>query len=320
MATLSFEYFPPATAEARQSALRTVARLAGHRPDFVSVTYGAGGSDRHRTRQMVFDTVSWHTASRHRCPVMPHLTGIGHTRAEVAALLADYVAVGVSHILVLAGDPRPGEFDVGDGDFRYATDLLSFVREEGDRLGVDFTIAVAAFPEVHPRSPDRVTDRRHLADKLSMSDLGITQFFFAADHHRRMVDELADLGCTTPVFPGVIPVTNPASVARFAAMNGTEVPADLWNRLESVDGAERLRIACDEAASLADELLADEVPGIHLYTLNVPEAAEGVLSRLGPGRFGTTRNPPDPFSRQAIRGRGSCSPGGSAGSSPALNR
>ena len=290
MATLRFEYLPPATAEARQGALRTVVRLAGHRADFVSVTYGAGGSDRHRTRQMVFDTVSWHTASRHRCPVMPHLTGIGHTRAEVAALLADYVAVGVRRILVLAGDPRPGEFDVGDGDFRHATDFLAFVREEGHRLGVDFTIAVAAFPEVHPRSPDQATDRRFLAEKLSMADVGITQFFFDDAHHRRMVDEVADLGCDTPVLHGMIPVTNLASVRRFADMNGTEVPAELWNRLEAADGAERLRIACDEAAALVDRLLNDGAAGIHLYTLNVPEAVEGVLTRLGPGRFGIVRD------------------------------
>lgn len=284
--TLSFEYFPPATDEARRTALRTVARLAGHRPDFVSVTYGAGGSDRNRTLRMVFDAVSWHRSSRHRCPVMPHLTGIGHTRAEIRALVEGYVGIGVDRVLALAGDPRPPDFDVGDGDFRYAADLLEFVRAEGDRLGVDLFLAVAAFPEVHPRSPDRATDRRHLADKLAVSDVGITQFFFDAGHYRRMADELADLGCDTPVLPGVIPVTNPASVRRFADMNGTAVPEALWSLLKAAEGEERLRIACDEAAALADELLDGGAPGIHLYTLNVPEAAEGVLERLGPERFG----------------------------------
>lgn len=116
--------------------------------------------------------------------------------------------------------------------------------------------------------------------------MGITQFFFDAGHYRRMADELADLGCDTPVLPGVIPVTNPASVRRFPDMNGTAVPEALWSRLEAAEGEERLRIACDEAAALADELLDGGAPGIHLYTLNVPEAAEGVLERLGPERFG----------------------------------
>jgi len=136
---------------------------------------------------------------------------------------------------------------------------------------------------VHPRSPDRATDRRRLAEKLKQADFGITQFFFDADHYRRMADELADLGCETPVVAGVIPVTNPASVKRFADMNGTDTPSRLWQRLEEVDGDERLRIAIDSAAGLVQELLDLGAPGIHLYTLNVPEAVEGVLDALGIG-------------------------------------
>jgi methylenetetrahydrofolate reductase (NADPH) len=211
---------------------------------------------------------------------MPHLTGIGHTRAEVRALLDDYEAVGVTEVLALAGDPRPGEETPGSGDFRYAMDLIGFIREE-----TDMAVGVAAFPELHPRSPHRRSDRRHLADKLALADFGITQFFFDADHYRRMVDELGELGCDTPVLPGVITVTNPTSVKRFADMNGTTTPDDLWNRLEAAGPAERLRIACDQAAGLAAELLDLGAPGIHLYTLNVPEAAEGVLDRLGPAAF-----------------------------------
>lgn len=275
--TLSFEYFPPATLDSRRSALQTATRLARRHPDFVSVTYGAGGSDRGRTREMVAHIALGHVSGRHRCPVVPHLTGVGHTRAEVRALLSDHTEVGVRDLLALAGDPRPGE---PVGDFRYAADLVEFVRSE-----TDFSIGVAAFPELHPDSPDRRTDRRHLAAKLDMADFGITQFFFEPEHYRRMADELTDLGCTTPVLAGVMPVTNPQSVKRFADMNGTHVPEDLWNRLEAANTDERLRIACDQAASLISDLVDMGVPGVHLYSLNVPEAAEGVLDRLGDGYF-----------------------------------
>lgn len=275
--TLSFEYFPPDGAAARKSALQTATRLSRRHPDFVSVTYGAGGSDRGRTREMVTHIAASHVSGRHRCPVVPHLTGVGHTRQEIRDLLANHLEVGVGDLLVLAGDPRPGE---PNGDFLFAADLVEFVRSE-----TDFSIGVAAFPEFHPRSPDRVTDRQHLAAKLEMADFGITQFFFNPFDYHRMADELADLGCTTPVLAGVIPVTNPSSVKRFAKMNGTRVPVELWNRLEAADVGERLRIACDQAAAMIADLVELDVPGIHLYSLNVPEAVEGVLDRLGDGYF-----------------------------------
>jgi methylenetetrahydrofolate reductase (NADPH) len=149
------------------------------------------------------------------------------------------------------------------------------------RAETDFSAGVAAFPELHPDSPDR----GHLAAKLALADFGITQFFFDPSHYRRMADDLAALDCTTQVLAGVIPVTNPKSVKRFADMNGTHTPDDLWNRLEAADPDERLRIACDQAAALIVDLVDLGVLGIHLYTLNVPEAVEGVLGRLGDGFF-----------------------------------
>jgi len=272
--TLSFEYFPPPPGPAREAALRSAARLAHRRPDFVSVTYGAGGSDRARTRQMVADVAASHVSARHRCPVMPHLTGIGHTKAEVRALLADHQAVGVANVLALAGDPRPEETVAGG--FRYATDLVTFIQEE-----TDVAVGVAAFPEVHPRSPDRATDRRHLAHKLSLADFAITQFFFDEKVYAQLIDELAALGCTTPVIPGVIPVTNPSSVKRFAEMNNSAIPVDLWNRLEAAEPKERLRIAVDEAAAMVANLVDLGAPGVHLYSLNSAEAVEGVLDLHG---------------------------------------
>ncbi|MCU0273717.1 MAG: methylenetetrahydrofolate reductase [Acidimicrobiales bacterium] len=272
--TLSFEFFPPKSDEAQRSLEKTVAELAEAHPSFVSVTYGAGGSTRERTRDVVVDI-----CRTQPFPAMAHLTCVGHTREDLRALLEDYRDHGVENILALAGDP-PADGSPAGGDFTYALELVELVREVGG-----FSIGVAAHPEVHPRSADRSSDRAHLAAKLAAADFALTQFFFHADDYLRMVDELSALGCDKPVLPGVIPVVNPVSVKRFAVMNGARTPDDLWNRLEATDDpAERLRIAVDHCAGLVTELLAAGVPGIHLYTLNQAAAALGVIEQAGLGR------------------------------------
>ncbi|MEZ5382321.1 MAG: methylenetetrahydrofolate reductase [Microthrixaceae bacterium] len=270
--TLSLEFFPPKTERGVANLLATVDRLEDLEPDFVSVTYGAGGSTRDRTRDLVV------TANRQRpFPVMAHLTCVGHTRAELTELLEDYAASGVRNILALAGDP-PADGSPAGGDFTFAVELVELIREVGD-----FAVAVAAHPETHPRSPDRASDRRHLADKLAVADFAITQFFFSASDYFEMVEELAELGVDTPIVPGVIPVTNPASVARFADMAQATRPPKLWRRLEAVaDNPDALLdAAVDAAAELAEELLAGGAPGVHLYALNRAEAPLGVGARLG---------------------------------------
>jgi methylenetetrahydrofolate reductase (NADPH) len=272
--TLSFEFFPPKTDEALRSLEKTIAELAESHPSFVSVTYGAGGSTRERTRDVVVDIC------RHQpFPAMAHLTCVGHGRAELRALLEDYRDNGVANVLALAGDPPADGSDPG-GDFTYALELVELVREVGG-----FSIGVAAHPEVHPRSSDRASDRSRLAEKLAVADFALTQFFFEAADYLRMIDELVALGCTKPVVPGVIPVVNPVSVKRFAVMNGARTPDELWNRLEATeDPAERLRIAVDHCAALVGELLDAGVPGIHLYTLNQAAAALGVIEAAGLAR------------------------------------
>ena len=188
--TWSFEFFPPKTPEGAVALHETVRELADLRPDFVSVTYGAGGSTRSTTRDLVV-----RINAEHDFPAMPHLTCVGHTRAELVSLLEDYRASGIHNVLALAGDPPVDGSDAG-GDFTYASELVELVHD------VDhFTVAVAAFPEIHPRSPDRASDRRHLAAKLAAADFGMTQFFWEVEHYERMVAELADLGCTTPMLP-----------------------------------------------------------------------------------------------------------------------
>ena len=188
--------------------------LAALEPTFVSITYGAVGSTRDTTRDLVV-----RVNEEQSFPAMPHLTCVGHTRAELVDLLGLLRDAGVENILALAGDPPVDGSDAG-GDFTYATELVDLVRDVGD-----FSVGVAAFPEVHPRSPDRATDRRYLAAKLAAADFGMTQFFFEADHYRLMVEELTDLGCTTPVLPGVMPFVSVAGTRRMAAMNNMVIPA-----------------------------------------------------------------------------------------------
>jgi methylenetetrahydrofolate reductase (NADPH) len=268
--TLSFEFFPPKTHEAQAKLRSTVDLLEKAEPDFVSVTYGAGGTTRETTRDTVLDLVE------HRAfPAMPHLTCVGHSYAEVLDLIDDYQAQGVHNMLALAGDP-PEDGSPSPGDFCYALELVEMLRAQSDMC-----IGVAAFPETHPRSTSRADDRARLAEKLAAADFGITQFFFDCDDYFHMVDELSALGCDTPVLPGVIPVVNPVSVRRFAGMNGSKVDEALWGRLEAAtDTDERVEIAVDAAVAQIQRLLDGGAPGVHLYTLNQAPATIRICERL----------------------------------------
>ncbi|MBI2708535.1 MAG: methylenetetrahydrofolate reductase [Actinobacteria bacterium] len=273
----SFEFPPARTPEAAEAFDLTMRDLAPLRPTFVSITYGALGSTRDVTRDMVL-----RVDAEQPFPVMPHLTCVGQSRGELVDLLVTYRDAGIDNVLALAGDP-PADGSESGGDFTYATELVALVREVGD-----FSVAVAAFPEIHPRSPDRGRDRRILADKLAVADLGITQFFFDADHYFRMVDELDALGCTTPVIPGVMPFISVAGTRRMSAMNGTAIPGPLQERLDAVDGdAEATRkLGVEVAVDLCERLVAGGVPGLHLYTMNRSASIADIVSALGAGRLG----------------------------------
>ena len=275
--TLSFEFFPPKTAGAQLTLGRTVAALEPLKPDFVSITYGAGGSDRHRTG----DVVDWMRKETALEP-MAHLTCMGHTRDDVATLLVDYRRIGVENILALGGDP-PADGSTPAGDYTYASDLLVDVARAGC-----FSIGVAAHPEVHPRSPDRATDRRRLADKLSVADFAVTQFFFDVEQWLRLVDELAALDVHKPVLPGIMPVGNKAQIARMAQMSGAELPGWLLDRLDRTDDPEQVRrIGIDVATQLAADLLDAGAPGVHLYTLNRPDTVLQICTDLDLRRSGS---------------------------------
>lgn len=268
--TLSFEFFPPKTDSARLSLGKAVGELEVLAPDFVSITYGAGGSDRHRTA----DVVGW-MRSETSIEAMPHLTCQGHTRDEVATLLVDYRRRGVKNLLALGGD-APLDGTIAKSDYHYALDLIHDVAASSS-----FSIGVAAHPEVHPRSPSRDDDRRHLAAKLRLADFAITQFFFDVEHYLRLVDELAALGVDKPILPGIMPVTNKAQIGRMAQMSGAELPTWLLDRLDRVEDPEHVRrLGIEVATQLGNDLLDAGAPGLHLYTLNRASTAKEVVANL----------------------------------------
>src|SRR5690606_32108330 len=196
---------------------------------------------------------------------------------ELVSLLQDYRSHGIDNVLALAGDPPEDGSDPG-GDFTYASDLVELVHEVNG-----FAVAVAAFPEIHPRSPDRETDRRQLAAKLARADFGMTQFFWELDPYRQMVDELGELGCTTPVLPGVMPFVNVAGARRMSAMNNCHIPPRLQERMDAVDGdAEATRkLGVEVASDLVAGLLDLGVPGIHIYAMNRAQSITEIYGNLG---------------------------------------
>lgn len=275
--TVSYEFYPPRDAETERNFSLALPKLAATGPTFMSVTYGALGSTRERTLEIVLG------ANReYPFPTMPHLTCVGHTRADVLRLLETYRAADIENVLALGGDPPADGSDPG-GEFEYAQELVEIVREAGG-----FGIAVAAQPELHPRSTDRSLDRKYLAAKLALSDLGITNFFWETEHYVRMMDELAELGCQKPVIPAIFPFINVPAALRMSAMNATHVPDELRERMEAVaDDPKAVRMLGVEVAStLGAELLEAGAPGLHIITMNRSAPTLGVLENLGLPRPG----------------------------------
>ena len=272
--TCSFEFFPPKTDEAARALEKTIAELEGLQPSFVSVTYGAGGSTRERTRDIVV-----HIERDTGITAMAHLTCVGHTTEQLTGLLDENRDAGISNLLARAGDPPPDppdEFDTGD--FLHAVELVRLINDHDG-----FSVGVAAHPEGHPRSADLSSDRRHLAAKLEVADFAITQFFFEPEPYLSMVDDLGRLGCTKPVIPGIMPVTNAGQVARFAQLAGAEFPPHLAARFEDLadDPDAVRRLGVELATELCDRLLAEGVPGLHFYTLNRSTATREIATNLG---------------------------------------
>jgi methylenetetrahydrofolate reductase (NADPH) len=268
----SFEFFPPRTDAARAALTTALAELEPLRPSFVSVTYGAGGSTRELTHEIV---VGIHRDTS--LTPMAHLTCVGHRQAELTEIVSRYRDAGIANILALGGDP-PRDVELPPGELTYAVELVRLVREVGD-----FSIGVAAHPEPHPRSASKADDRLHTAEKLAEADFAITQFFFEAAHYFDLVEGLRAHGVSKPVIPGIMPATSIGSIRRMAELQGSEFPRRLAAKLEAVadDPEAVFRVGVEEATELCRELLAGGAPGLHFYTLNRSRATRIIYEALG---------------------------------------
>lgn len=271
--TLSFEFSAPRDGPGRARLTRTLARLAALRPSFMSVTYGAAGSTRGPTSEVVR-----HIQHDLGITAMPHLTCVSHTRAEVASLLERYRELGIENLLALRGDLPRDTAEPEAGHFKLASELVAVARAHGD-----FAIGVAAHPEMHPLAESRAADLEHQAAKIGTADFAITQFFFRVEHYERFREALAARRVDVPVIPGIMPPTNAQNIDRMAEMNRTEFPDDLRERLLAAgdDLAVRREIGIESASELAEKLTKAGAPGLHLYTLNFSQISMEIVRRLG---------------------------------------
>ncbi|HHC72003.1 MAG TPA: methylenetetrahydrofolate reductase [NAD(P)H] [Thiotrichales bacterium] len=272
--SLSFEFFPPKTDTGREKLRRTHARLAQLRPEFFSVTFGAGGS----TREGTYETVREIQASGD-APAAPHISCIGASRESIRELLQAYRAIGVRRIVALRGDLPSGM--VERGEFAHADELVAFIREE---TGDWFYIEVAAYPEFHPEAPSASADLRNFARKVAAgANRAITQYFFNPDAYFRFVDWCQAFGIGIDVVPGIMPIVNYRQLARFSEGCGAEIPRWLrWRLEELVDDVEALRaFGTDVVSAMCERLLAGGAPGLHFYTLNMAAPTLAICDRLG---------------------------------------
>ena len=270
---VSFEFYPPKTDEQRAQLDRTVRRLKAHGPEFVSVTFGAGGSTLSYTPETVRELRQTHGLNG-----VPHVSCMGGTRDEIAHLLQLYKALGCDRIVALRGDLPSGMARMGD--LRYATDLVAFIREQH---GDHFRIEVGCYPETHPQAEDAHADLRHFKAKVDAgAHSAITQYFYNADAYFRFVDDARKAGITAPIIPGIMPISNFTQLKRFSEACGAEIPRWISKRMAALgDDAEGIReLAADLVAAMCRRLVEAGVPELHFYTLNLSKPTEAVLARL----------------------------------------
>jgi methylenetetrahydrofolate reductase (NADPH) len=273
MIPISFEFFPPKTDEQRATLEAALPKLKALSPDYVSVTFGAGGS----TLSYTPETVQ-RLREHHKLDAAPHLSCVGGTRDEIRALLQKYKSMGCKRIVALRGDLPSGMATYGD--FRYASELVEFIRNE---FGNAFHIEVACYPEMHPQANDAHADLKNFAAKVKAgADGAITQYFFNPDAYFRFVDEARRHGIDIPIVPGVMPISQYSQLRRFSDMCGAEIPRWIAKRLESFrDDADAIReFGADVVADLCRKLIAGGAPGIHFYTLNRARATLAIHERM----------------------------------------
>jgi methylenetetrahydrofolate reductase (NADPH) len=271
--TFSLEFFPPRTAEGVEKLRAARRQLAQLKPAFCSVTFGAGGSTREGTLSTVLEIRG------EGIEAAPHLSCIGSTRENLRAVLAQYREHGIRHLVALRGDLPSGSADVGE--FRYASELVAFIREE---TGDWFSIDVAAYPEVHPQARSADDDLANFKRKVDAGANGaITQYFYNPDAYWHFVDAAAAAGIDVPIVPGIMPIGSFTKLARFSDACGAEIPRWVRRRLESYgdDTASIRAFGLDVVAGLCEQLVARGAPGLHFYTLNQASLTTTIWQRLG---------------------------------------
>ncbi len=270
---LSFEFFPPKNPEGVEKLRATRQQLAQLNPEFFSVTFGAGGSTRDRTLETVIEIQQdGHKAA-------PHLSCIGSTKDNIRAILDEYKGHGIRHIVALRGDMPSGM--ACPGEFRYANELVEFIRAE---TGDWFNIEVAAYPEYHPQAPTAQADLVNFKRKVEAgADAAITQYFYNADAYFHFVDECEAMGITVPIVPGIMPIGNFSQLARFSDACGAEIPRWLRLKLQGYgdDTASIRAFGLDVVTDLCERLLKEGAPGLHFYTLNQAGPVSAIWQRLG---------------------------------------
>ncbi len=274
--SFSFEFFPPKDEAGEEQLWAAVRALEPYQPTFVSVTYGAGGSSRGTTVR-----VTRRIAQETSMLPMAHLTCVGHTRAELEEILDEYAAAGVHHVMALRGDPEGGpraEWTPTEGGLTYASELVEMVAARED-----FRVGVAAFPEKHPSSPSLDHDADVLVAKARAgAEFAVTQMFFRAEDYVGLVERVRARGVDLPILPGIMPILNLAAIRRQGELIGTEVPAEVVERIAAHDGdpvsmrAEGIALA----AELCRDLLDAGAPGLHFYTLNRSKATLEIFEKL----------------------------------------
>ena len=274
---VSFEFFPPKTEEGVEALYDTVKALGPCRPSFVSVTYGAGGSTRDRTLELVA-----RIQRELGITTMAHLTCVGSTQAEIRDTLQRLHDSGIRNVLALRGDPPKGEteFQATEGGFRYASELVAFIRQ----TELDFCIGAACYPEGHVEAQGLEEDLAHLVTKVDAgADFLVSQLFFDNADYQAFVRRARSSGVQVPIVPGLMPVTNAAQVQRFTEMCGSRIPQELYRRLQivSADPSAVVATGVQWAVDQGRELLELGAPGLHFYTLNRSSATLAVHAALG---------------------------------------
>ncbi len=271
--SFSFEFFPPQTLEGVEKLTATRKQLALLKPEFFSVTFGAGGSTQERTLETVLQIKA------EGFDAAPHLSCVGGTRENIRALLQAYKNAGIKRIVALRGDLPSGMASIGE--FQYANELVSFIRAE---TGEHFHIEVAAYPEFHPQAKSARDDLLNFKRKINAgANSAITQYFYNADAYFRFVEDCRKLGVTTPIVPGIMPIMRFSQLARFSDACGAEIPRWMRKTLEGYgDDVESVQaFGRDVVTQLCEKLLAGGAPGLHFYTLNQAKASVEILNRLG---------------------------------------